>query len=208
MMPPYQLWLEKARDGSARRVRFSTTTVNRGAGPLEMRGFYHAELNRTRALQRIHLADGQSLEEHVGDFIFHPTHKHWHFEDFNESELWSYHPDGALDRRVATTGKVSFCVVDMVAINLDLPGAPPAKVYKKCDQELQGISVGWSDTYTLTVAGQELDVTHIPSGRYALRTTVDPANRLRESNDRNNSVVIYVELAEDRVARLPDPFKE
>lgn len=208
MRPPYQLWLERAQDGSSRRIRFSTSTVNRGAGPLEMRGYYHAELNRTRALQRIRLADGQSIERYVGDFVFHPTHNHWHFEDFSESELWSYHPDGALDQRLAATGKVSFCMVDIVATNPDLPGAPPAAVYTKCDQELQGISVGWSDTYTLTVAGQELDVTHLPGGHYALRTTVDPANRLLESNESNNSVVVYIELTENRVARLPEPFRE
>jgi subtilase family serine protease len=54
--------------------------------------------------------------------------------------------------------------------------------------------VGWGDTYEATVPGQHLNLTSVPDGRYALRSTADPDNLLVESNERNNDVIVYVEI--------------
>jgi len=38
----------------------------------------------------------------------------------------------------------------------------------------------------------------VPDGVYALRSTVDPANQLREADDTNNAATVYFELKGNR----------
>ena len=42
----------------------------------------------------------------------------------------------------------------------------------------------------------------MPDGRYALRSTVDPDNRLLETNDSNNDTVVFVQLTGMRLQML------
>ncbi len=203
-LPPRALRITTEADG-IRRIRFSTTTANLGQGPLEMWGEYDASINRTRATQHIHTNSGVVVERHVGDFVYHEGHTHWHFEEFVEFELWSHQPDGALDQRLSTTGKMSFCILDNTRVDLDLDGAPQAAQFGGCGQVQQGISVGWGDTYAATVSGQELDITGIPDGHYAIRSTADPVNRLLESDETNNSAIVYIELIGNRIERQQSP---
>ena len=57
-----------------------------------------------------------------------------------------------------------------------------------------GLSPGWNDTYTMTLPGQSIDVTNVPSGRYRLFTDIDPQGRFREASRRNNRTWIDIEL--------------
>jgi len=120
-------------------------------------------------------------------------------------ELWTYGDDGELGEMKATTGKATFCAVDEVLEYADLSHVPDGPAYLECGHSVQGISVGWSDTYTADLIGQELDITNLPDGRYAVRTIVDPAERLRETRDDNNALVVYVELRGDTVSMLERP---
>lgn len=203
-LPPRALQVATEEDG-VRRIRFSTTTANLGVGPLEMWGEYDETINRTRATQHIHTQAGQVVERHVGDFIYHEGHEHWHFEEFTEFELWTHQPDGALDQRLATTGKMSFCVVDNTQVDLALEGAPKTAQFNDCGQVQQGISVGWGDTYAANVRGQMLAIPGIADGYYAIRSTVDPLNRLLESDETNNAAIIYVALNGDQIERRQTP---
>ena len=124
------------------------------------------------------------------------------FESFTEFELWTYGPGGGLDQLLATTGKMTFCVTDSDRVSGAPANAPTTAAYGGCGQVTQGISVGWSDTYWSTTPGQELDIRGVSNGRYAIRTTVDPENRLVESDDTNNSAVIYVEISGNSIRRL------
>lgn len=203
-LPPRALRITTEANG-LRRLRFSTTTTNLGQGPLEMWGEYDASINRTRATQQIHTRSGAVVERQVGDFIYHEGHTHWHFEEFVEFELWSHQPNGALDQRLATIGKMSFCILDNTRVDLDLDSAPQTAQFGGCGQVQQGISVGWGDTYAASVSGQELDITGVPDGRYAIRSTADPVNRLLETDESNNAAIVYIELIGNRVERRQSP---
>lgn len=57
------------------------------------------------------------------------------------------------------------------------------------------MSVGWGDTYTSNLDGQEIDITGLPNGDYLLEIEVDPLNRIVESNETDNKSTIRVRLS-------------
>ena len=202
-LPPEELYVAVDPDADTRELRFSTTVVNLGEGPLEMVGTYDPASNRTLATQRIRSVDLDGVvEEFVGDFVYHPSHSHWHFEDFTAFELWTYRPDGTLDEPVASSGNMTFCLMDTDRVSPASAGAPANAAFGGCNRGVQGISVGWGDTYGAGLPGQELDVSDVPDGRYALRSAADPEDRILETDDTNNTVVMYVELTGDRIEPL------
>ena len=190
-LEPEQLFVQVSPRDGTRELRFATTVINSGAGPLTMLGTYDPKSASTHAYQLISTRQGTEQSRFAGSFIFHDTHGHWHFEDFTRFELWSYKPGGSLDAMLTTTGKLTFCIFDTLPV---LDDATPDPAFAGCGNELQGISVGWGDTYEAIVPGQHLNLTNVPDGRYALRSTADPANLLVESNERNNDIVVYVEI--------------
>jgi hypothetical protein len=182
------------RDGRARHVlRFSATIWNAGEGPLELRGESSGAL--TEVIQRVYDTGGSFTEQLVGKFVFHQDHRHWHFENFAEYQLWTaeaYDSWLASGRAAGepgwssskTTGQgTSFCIRDSRRVDRGLPGVPAARVYQKCDRENQGISVGWGDTYGPSLVDQWIDLGDhaLPSGEYVLRIIADPLNLLLES---------------------------
>ena len=191
-LAPEQLYVQISPQTGVRELRFATTVINSGAGPLTMLGAYDPKSDRTNAYQLISTRQGTERSRFAGSFVFHEGHNHWHFEDFTQFELWTYEPDGGLDDLLASTGKLTFCIFDTVPV---LDNATPDRAFPGCGNELQGISVGWGDTYEAFVPGQRIDLTGVPDGRYALRSTADPDNRLVESNDSNNSIVVYVAIS-------------
>jgi hypothetical protein len=206
------------QDGARRLLRFTMSTQNLGAGPLELRASGSSPLPapaahrlrlpllplratldapvRAAARQRVYLEGGGHRERSVGDFVFHATHEHVHFEEFALYELVRI--DGPATP--AVTSKVTFCIVDAAVADLSLPGAPPGPTYTACGTArgiadvVQGISVGWGDFYDYNTPGQELDVTGLPDGLYALRITADPLARLEESDRADNTSELRLRL--------------
>src|SRR5215510_8633969 len=84
-------------------LRFSTTTWNRGAGPMQLRGGEilvpgtPTDPGTQRVYQQIYKADGSIREVAVGTFEYHGgSHNHFHLEDYARYTL---HPiDGSFDR--------------------------------------------------------------------------------------------------------------
>lgn len=191
---PGDLWIQNGEDG-VREIRFSTTVANLGEGPLEMHGQYEEATDRTLASQRVLHVDGSTTDHEVGRFVFHPDHDHWHFEDFTVFELWSVDDDRALVDLVATTGKLTFCLVDSHPVNDPPPNGVAMANILECNSGVQGISSGWEETYDASFAGQELDIPEVPDGTYAIRTIVDPDNRVREMDDANNESLALVQIS-------------
>ena len=202
---PRDLSIEGDRASGDRVLRFGTTVVNAGEGPLEMVGTYDPATDRTQAIQRVRTREGGMVERSVGSFVFHPGHRHWHFEDFTMFELWSHRPDGSLEELLATSGKMTFCLRDTDRVAPSLPDAAPRASFTACGEEVQGISVGWGDTYGPSLPGQELDIGDLPDGRYAVRSTADPDNRLVETDETNNSAIGYVEVGGTSIQVLAGP---
>jgi hypothetical protein len=203
--PPQELRVTVAPSTGQRQIRFSTSVINTGSGPLEVTGANDRRTGRTIATQQIRAIDRSITPRLAGNFVFHSQHDHWHFEEFTSFELWTHHADGSLQRLVTSTGKMSFCIWDSDRMAEPISDAPPERTYERCPQTVQGLSVGWVDTYAARTPGQHLTIEGVPNGTYAIRSAVDPANRLMESNDANNHSVVYVRLTGSRVERIPSP---
>ena len=177
-------------------LRFSNTVWNRGQGPLELRGktVTTSTGDKTKVFQRIYDGSGNHTDKAVGTFAYHPSHNHFHFGDFARYELWtraeynrwvqSGGSQGQAQRRGA---KTTFCIMDTRKVR-DLAGSPGSAVYSQCGRTLQGLSVGWGDTYGSYLPEQWIDLgtTRLADGDYVLRSVADPKNRLYESANKND----------------------
>ena len=197
-----------------RLLRLSTTIANGGAGAFEVfpvpgnncDGDGNPANDRV-AYQRIfNDVDGNGFfdrgvdtgfaDRAAGCMIFHPAHNHWHFEDFADYELRL----PGTGEVIAEASKVSFCAIDFTPYNPTLPGYSAAGYFDSCDQDdPEGISVGWSDTYDRSLAGQSIDIQGVPDGQYCLAVTGDPSDIVRESDESNNSAQRLIELSGNSV---------
>lgn len=199
-LPASELILE-TRDGRD-YLRFSATTWNNGRGPLELvagevdTGNDNDTGNdKQKVYQRIFFDDGTSYEVPAGWFVYHADHDHIHFESY---ATYTLQAEGAPGNSQAIGSKTTFCIIDTDRINHRLDGAPKRPVYTQCDADVQGMSVGWGDTYRYFLAGQELDVTEFESGTYRLSIEVDPNDNLVEiddsEQDNTNSILIHLDV--------------
>lgn len=186
---------------SAPVLRFSNTAWNAGQGPLHLVAKNDRARKKTQVFQRIYAAQtatGPYDERHVGTFEYHPGHSHFHFGDFAAYQLYLAAEWDAWDRagRQGTEpglrgrgNKTTFCIVDYVRLAGGLP-----QTYSTCNPNVQGMSVGWGDTYQYTLADQWVvldDPAHVQDGRlkdgtYVLRSVADPRNQLFESDNKGD----------------------
>jgi hypothetical protein len=181
-------------------LRFANTVWNDGEGPLELHGEIDVTTRRTHVVQRVTSAAGVVQEWPVGEFVLHPTHAHWHLGEFAVYQLWSIHPTGEPDRLVATSDKVSFCLIDTGVVNRRDPLSPAGRIYYGCGRARQGLSVGWGDTYRSYLDGQSLPLGEAADGLYALLSTANPNGTLRETETSNNTGRVYLAIIGDRVS--------
>ena len=168
-------------------IRFSVTTVNVGDGPLE---FIGGETGRGKQniYQRIYLSDGTSYDRRVGAYVWHPEHHHIHVENYAEYALQALNAGGN-SKRIGQ--KTSFCVMDTDKYGTLGSNQP---YYTTCENTVQGMSVGWGDTYHSHLAGQEIDLTGLPDGDYTLTVKVDPLGRMTEQTTADNTSCIKLRL--------------
>lgn len=171
-------------------LRFSTTSWNSGSGPLELVAGETGPAGQN-VYQRIYLSDGSHYDRLAGTFAWHSTHQHFHLENYATYTLDPVDAPGGSQR---TSTKTSFCLLDNVRVDTSLPGAPSSAVYASCGASVQGISVGWGDTYGRHLAGQSFDFTGNPSGDYDLTIEVDPFGRLVEQSDGDNASCVRVRV--------------
>jgi hypothetical protein len=185
-------------NGTTHKVlRFSNTVWNAGEGRMELRAKTVSTTSgkKTRVRQRIYDDAGGFTSKLVGDMIFHATHNHFHFENFASYELWtradydSWLASGMAQGQAMKRGtKTTFCLMDTSRVQPTLTGSPRNAYYTQCGQTLQGISVGWGDTYGYYLADQWIDLgtgSYLSDGQYVLRSVADPSNRLYESADKS-----------------------
>ncbi|MGH7893401.1 MAG: lysyl oxidase family protein [Candidatus Binatia bacterium] len=129
-------------------------------------------------------------------YVCSTAHGHAHFTGYARAELVSV-PGGL----VATGRKIGFCV-------LDLECSTP-----KYSCSFQGLTAGCADVYLADLPCQYIDLTGITltPGAYLLRVTLDPDERIAESDETNNT--IEIPLTRDCVtapdllpACTPSPF--
>ena len=168
-------------------LRFTNTVWNAGQGVMEIHGTPGGNSNIT---QRIFDDAGGFSDVKVStDLLFHPSHDHFHLQDFAQYQLWM---KGDYDAWVASGRKAgqakhlgvksSFCIMDSKRVER-FPGTPSSAMYSACGSTVQGLSVGWGDTYGWALPEQWVDLGASPlaDGSYVLRSIADPLNKLYES---------------------------
>ena len=188
-LPPANLYLEAAvlADGRTHHLlRFDNTVWNAGLGRLELEG-----RKRSKIYQRFYdRASGGTMVDRVyigNDSIFHRGHNHYHIEHFASYLLVGTGKQGT---------KTSFCIIDYVNHTGQHPGQ-----YSWCGRELQGLSVGWGDTYHGHLDEQwvGLGLSPLADGQYTLQSTANPRGRLIEAAYGNNTAQTCFSVAGGRV---------
>lgn len=198
---PTQLYI--VAQTAKKTLRFNTTFVNLGPGPLEVLGHSDPTSNLTYASQYIFAQGAPGEYRNIGNFEFHPTHRHWHITDHVSYQLWSLGDLGMKKDLIADTGKMSFCLWDENPNDLKMANASQTRVYGfTCTRNSQGMSVGWSDTYAAKTDGQELNITNITDGDYILRFEVNPKQRIFETDYSNNAGEIKIRISKNLVTIL------
>lgn len=167
---PHHLQVQNTQQGEW--LRFSTTHMNIGDGPLQIRG---TETTFTDCV------------DDNGVAVFHPEHNHWHQSGVAELAISTGVDDVAqTPTGVITSGtKVTFCLIDVKLFGTGKTTGSDKKElprnYFECNGDLQGISVGWGDQYHQSTPLQELEMTGLAPGVYYLTHLADPANHWREA---------------------------
>jgi hypothetical protein len=204
-LPPKDLKID--RSSGPRLLRLTNTVWNAGQGRLDLVASHSG--TTTFATQRIfsHDAAGNwfvQSQRPAGEFVYHPEHNHWHFDDFAIYELRTVTANGGMGPVVRSSTKVSFCLVDTTKVNGTLSHAAPSQVYTVCSRAAgQGLSVGWGDVYLAGLPGQHIDITGLGNGDFWLVSTADPVNWLLESNETNNAATLKVRIKARSVTILP-----
>jgi hypothetical protein len=188
-LPPADLVVEKSDDGENVYLRFSTIYYNQGRGALELRADpakadIRADIEND-VLQRIYSIDGGFRERVAGTFMWHQEHLHYHYSDFVIYDLEPVEVEGVVPDLSGSKQKSTFCIRDVSRIDVELEYRTDAK-YLICGKKLQGISVGWGDTYFYNYPDQILNITDLPTGIYKLSFDVNPADKFEETTKGNN----------------------
>lgn len=178
-------------------LRFTTEVANGGDGPLEVWADEVLENNTQNVFQRTYLADGTSQDVEAGGFSYFEPHGHSHFDDFSQFNLREINPDGSVGELVASgDDKYSFCLLNIRQPFPELTDNAIIADGRGGDScgDIQGISVGYSDVYNAELENQWIDITGVPDGDYWLEITIDPKDRLLETDNDNNTAIVQVSV--------------
>jgi hypothetical protein len=184
-------------ENGVRLLKFTTTSWNAGSGPLELRPGQVDSAQGQKLLQRIYNSDGTSADEPINTWMqWHPTHNHFHVNDY---AIYTLQTASAPGESLRTGAKTTFCIIDTDRVNLKLPGAPKHAAYTACGLERQGMSVGWGDSYGYWLQGQSLPITGLPDGEYVLKIEIDPRRHFQETNPGDNISTLNLRISGDSV---------
>ncbi len=176
-------------------LRLSNGTANVGAGKLYLYGVSPANPDGTQTvMQRIFNAGGEYEDRVAGSFTYHPSHSHVHFDGWASYRIRQILPGDGVGDIVAEGAKTSFCILDLGIHSSSLPNFDPDGEFHSCGSSIQGLSVGWVDTYGAGLEGQSIDITGVPDGVYWLESVVDPLDKVLESDEANNATRIKVTI--------------
>jgi len=172
-------------------LRLTATSWNSGAGPLELVAGAVGQAGQD-VYQRIYSKGGGFRDNLAGTFVWHEAHNHFHFERYAVYTLKPVNAPGASQRQ---SYKTSFCVADTTKVDGRLPGSPKKQTYFTCNAVVQGMSVGWGDSYGWHLEGQAIDLTGNPDGKYELTVAVDPEKRIIETSDDDNTACVLLQIS-------------
>jgi hypothetical protein len=201
------------RSQGDRLLRFTTRIVNRGAGPLEVRGqraCVSLEACPTMtSSQRILRSDGTYRRNPRGAMRYAGDgHNHWHVQRIQAYELLPLGTGGAPwpGAQPLRGAKVGFCFFDIARL-YPSGRSPTSRQYfeegcgtRSSTEANVGLSVGWMDEYPWSFAYQWIDITGVPDGSFRVCVTADPLERFEETREGNNQVWANIRIKEGRVS--------
>jgi hypothetical protein len=174
--------------GGAWRLGFDSRVFNDGPGYLKISGTGSGDGTMV-ADQIIQMSDGTTTTvPAVGDlrYVENPTHRHFHFLDFERYELRL--PDS--DQTLLKDEKTGFCLAN--AFTSDICGRDKPTL----TSVEEGLAVGGSDLYSRYVEGQyiTIDPATVPAGDYLLVHRVNPNGALAEANPANDAASVRLQI--------------
>jgi hypothetical protein len=198
-------YIQQASSGD-KRLRFTTRIANAGAGRFELPGYRtDTSTSRMNIRQRIYNTSGTYRRIEIprsGTYMFYAGdgHNHWHVHKLQRFEIRPLDANGREGEIKGTGAKTGFCFWDNTTYKLSLPGAPQDPYYTSCGKRdslnvKMGLSVGWSDKYSASLAYQWIKINGLQDGNYRVRVIADPYNWFLETNDANNSTSTDIRLS-------------
>ncbi|MBM3926001.1 MAG: hypothetical protein FJ320_08455 [SAR202 cluster bacterium] len=139
--------------------------------------------------------DTSSRTVKAGCMVYHPSHNHWHFDEFTHYRLAN------LSGGTVSQGSKQSTYIEDTAPRYNLEGQPSSKYYGECaSTRAQGLSVGWGDIYRSTLPDQYISIAGVANGEYCLFSTVNPDRRLLETNHNNNGAALRITINGSTVA--------
>ncbi|HVM19714.1 MAG TPA: lysyl oxidase family protein [Egibacteraceae bacterium] len=208
---PQVVVIGQADDRSGPALRFNYATANVGAAPLDIMAEVTGE-ELAPAHQCVRWAAPRVClaREEVGGIQWHEPHGHFHFEDYAQYELRRVDASGRPvmddDGLVRTSEKISFCLIDSDK-HSEADPAYATPFYVSCIARAgwQGITPGYQDIYHYGRTGQQIPLTGIDDGVYALVFTVDPDGLLFESDRSDNTSHALVRIRNGTVRIVEAP---
>lgn len=176
--------------------------------------------------QRVYHKNGNTMqyyERFAGSMTYHPSHGHYHVDDWERMTLRIQDPNepNPLNWPIVGTGiKVGFCVEDYQScstanghctdtagntltnaqiVNFNMGGGNYG-----CGNVVQGITTGYTDIYWETLDGQWIDIPPgTCNGQYYVIIEVDPQNFWLESDKSNNWFASPITLTQQSPAGNP-----
>ena len=183
-------------------IRLSNSTPNIGDG--ELRVVEGSIVGNVQTIfQAIKQADGSPARlREAGQFLFHGTHNHFHVDDWAQYRIREVLPGDGVGAILFEGVKTSFCLVDSTTY-AGFGGTPDERAFTTCNDNEQGISVGWEDLYSWSLPDQWIDITGLTPGEYWLESEVDPEDHFLEADETNNVAWIKLVIAEGELP-MPD----
>lgn len=174
-------------------LRFSTWTVNVGAGPLELHATDTHPDGSQDVYQWIYDSNGVNHTE-IFAGTFAVVSGRLRFLDSADYFLKEITAGNGVGGIAVANEKLSYCIVDSAKYTTQPPGTPASAQYTTCGP-VMGVSVGWADIYPSSFTStQIIPLSGVSDGTYWLENTGDPLNRLLESDETNNTTRVQVTI--------------
>jgi hypothetical protein len=182
---------------------FDSQVINRGSGPLEVRGHKDTDATVDMDAHQFVRVDGVMQDfGHVGTLHYETNfdHQHFHYQPFDHYELRRL--DGSL---VVKDVKQGFCLGDnddFGAGGRTYGGTFCSRNHPEVHDLTEGLSPGWGDTYTGNLEGQDIPISQstVPAGDYNLvhrvnENTDGTQGPLHESSFANNVSSAWITIS-------------
>jgi len=179
---------EYVEDRAVRCLRFSYGVRNTGLGPMDLFTGAGNQLER-ELYQRIHLAQGGTIEHRAGVAKYHKTHGHFHHDAAIGIQLVRVE-NRATGKLSAASAKRTKGFAHRNELLRDWERFYPTPTMTGI-----GLLPGWADIYEWDRPGNYIDFGLNGDGYYVVRMWADPVRGIKESNERDNRGYTYLKVS-------------